>query len=220
LTSSGSSNYPPVKTFFYPYNIQWSGWIVEKTDNWMVMLGTGILLISLVGSALGGQPDNGRPPPSGGDYHFMLTTAKKTDTGTGQENSEREHGMSVCVTNLVSFSVTLTWQDEPANRPGLTNQPDELGLTVASPAGESRSDKKSASQGSVKLDFAFPVTDKTAASKTSKAGQGPWTINVEIGICGDQTPLIPGPFRTVADTGNAYTLEITYTYYEKMKGAM
>ena len=128
--------------------------------------------------------------------------------------------MSVCVTNLVTFSVGLTWQDEAASRPGLTNQPDELGLSIASPAGEARSDKKSASQGSVNVDYSYPVTEKTAASKTSRAGMGPWTINVEIGICGDQTPFIPDPggFRTVADTGNAYTLEITYTYYEKVKG--
>lgn len=193
---------------------------MEKTDNWMVMLGTGIMLISLVGSALGGLPEPRRPdiPDGGGTFHIM--SEKKTDTGTGQENSEKEHGMSVCVTNLVTFSVTLTWQDEPANRPGLTNQPDELGLSVASPAGETKSDKKSASQGSVTLDFAFPVTEKTAASKASKAGQGPWTITVEIGVCGDQTPLIPGPFRTVADAGNAYTVEISYTYYMKSAGGM
>lgn len=214
--------FPFAKTFFYPYNIQLPGWIVEKTDNWMVMLGMGILLISLVGSALGGRPDDGVPPPPDGWGSFHLMTEQRTDTGTGQESSEKEHGMSVCVTNLVSFSVTLTWQDEAANRPFLTNQPDELGLTVASPAGESKSDKKTASQGSVKLEFTFPVTDKTAATKTSKAGFGPWAISVEIGICGDQTPIIPDPGgrRTVADTGNAYTLEISYTYYMKSSGGM
>ena len=186
----------------------------------MVMLGMGILLISLVGAALGGQPDKGPPPPPDGGGSFQLKTVSQTITGTGQESTERDHGISVCATNLVTFTVTLTWQDEPANRPGLTNQPDELGLSVASPAGETRSDKKSASQGSVKLDFAFPVTEKTAASKASKAGQGPWTITVEIGVCGDQTPLIPGPFRTVADAGNAYTVEISYTYYMKSAGGM
>jgi hypothetical protein len=144
----------------------------------------------------------------------------QTVTGSGSENTEKEHGMSICVTNLVTFSVSLSWQDEGASRPGLTNQPDELGVTVASPAGESKSDMQSASQGSVKVDFSFPVTNKTAASKTSRAGMGPWTVMVEIGACGDQTPLVPDPFglRTVADAGNAYTLEITYTFYEKAKG--
>jgi hypothetical protein len=193
---------------------------VEKTDSWMVMLGMGILLISLVGSALGGRPEGPPPPPPGGGGSFELKTVTQTVTGSGTENSEKEHGMSICVTNLVTFSVSLSWQDEGASRPGLTNQPDELGVTVASPAGESRSDKQSASKGSVKVDFAFPVTNKTAASKTSRAGMGPWTIMVEIGPCGDQTPLVPDPLglRTVADGGNAYTLEITYTYYEKAKG--
>jgi len=191
---------------------------VERTDSWMVMLGMGILLISLVGAALGGQPDKGPPPPPDGGGSFQLKTVSQTITGTGQESTERDHGISVCATNLVTFTVTLTWQDEPANRPGLTNQPDELGLSVASPAGEARSDKKTAAQGSVKLEFAYPVTEKTAASKTSKAGMGPWAISVDIGICGDQTPAFPDPLglRTVADTGNAYTLEITYTCYEKV----
>ena len=183
------------------------------------MLGMGILIISLVGSALGGQPDIPRPPDEDGDGSFELQTVTQTVTGSGNENSEKDHGITVDKTNLVTFSVTLTWQDEPANRPGLTNQPDELGIAVASPAGEAKSDSQSASQGSVSVDYAYPVTEKTAASKTSRAGMGPWAITVEVGNCGDQTPLIPGPFRTVADTGNAYTLEITYTYYEKAKGA-
>ena len=208
------------KTFFYPYNIQWSGWIVEKTDSWMVMLGMGILIFSLVGSALGGRPDNPPPPNGDGGGSFQLKTVSQTITGSGSENSEKDHGMSVCVTNMATFTVALTWQDEPAARPGLTNQPDELGISVASPSGEAKSDKKSASQGSVNVEYTYPVTEKTAASKTSRAGQGPWTIMVEIGVCGDQTPRFPGGgLRTVADTGNAYTLEITYTYYEKAKGA-
>ena len=195
---------------------------MQKTDNWMVLLGTGILLISLVGSALGGQPDNGPPPPPGGDYHFMLTTVSQTITGSGQENSQKDYNITVNYTNLATFSATLTWQDEPANRPGQTNQPDELGLTAASPAGEARSDKKTASQGEVTLDFAFPVTEKTAASKASKAGQGSWTVTVEVGPCGDHTPLLPDPLglRTTPDSGNAFTLEITYSYFMKMKGAM
>lgn len=195
---------------------------MEKTDNWMVMLGMGILLISLVGSALGGLPDTGRRPPPGEGGRFELRTVTQPPiTGSGQEGSEKEHGMSVCVTNLVRFTVTLSWQDETANWPWLTNEPDELGLTVASPAGEARSDKKTASQASIKLEFAFPVTEKTAASRTSKAGLGPWSILVEIGVCGDQTPTIPDPLglRTVADNGNAYTLDVSYTYYEKVKGA-
>lgn len=193
---------------------------MEKTDNWMLMLGAGIMLVSIVGSALGAQPYNPPPPGPDGGGSFELKTVRTTVTGSGNENSEKEHGMSICVTNLATFSLVLTWQDEAANRPGLTNQPDELGLTVASPAGESKSDKKTASQGSVKLDYSYPVTNKTAASKTSRAGMGPWTITVEIGACGDQTPAIPDPLglRTVADNGNAYTLEITYTYYEKAKG--
>ena len=192
---------------------------MAKTDNLMVMLGTVILIVSLVGSAVGGQPDNRPPPPPPGQGGFELKTAQQTITGSGSENSEKEHGMSVCVTNLVTFSVSLTWQDEGAARPGQTNQPDELGISVASPAGEAKSQK--ATTGSAKVDYSFPVTEKSAASKTSRAGMGPWSVNVEIGTCGDNTPLIPDPLglRTTPDTGNAYTLEITYTYYEKAKGA-
>jgi hypothetical protein len=194
---------------------------VQKTDNLMVILGTVILLISIVGSALGGQPDNGPPPPPDGGGSFQLTTVSQTITGSGQENSQKDYNITVNYTNVATFSAKLSWQDEPANRPGQTNQPDELGLTAASPAGEARSDKKTASQGEVTLDFAFPVTEKTAASKTSKAGMGGWTVTVEVGVCGDHTPLVPDPLglRTTPDTGNAFTLEISYTYFMKAKGA-
>jgi hypothetical protein len=50
---------------------------------------------------------------------------------------------------------------------------------------------------------------------------GMWTLTVEVGPCGDQTPAVADPLglRTVADNGNAYTLEITYTYFMKAKGA-
>jgi len=194
---------------------------VERTDNLMVLLGTVILMISLVGSALGGQPEGPRPPQPDGVGGFELVTMQQTITGSGQENSETEHGVEANVTNLATFTVTLSWQDEPENRPGLTNQPDTLGVTVASPAGESRNEMKSASEGSVKVEFTFPVTEKTAASKPSKAGMGRWVVTAEVGPCGDQTPAVPDPLglRTVADNGNAYTLEITYTHFAKAKGA-
>jgi hypothetical protein len=192
---------------------------VEKTDSWMVMLGMGILVISLVGSALGGQPE---PKPFGVQDNggtFELKTVTQTITGSGSENTNKDYNITVNFTNVATFSAELTWQDEAAPRPGQTNQPDDLGMTVASPAGETRSDKKTASQGDVKLDFSYPVTAKTAATKTSKAGMGPWTVSVEVGVCGDNTPLVPDPLglRTTPDTGNAYTLKVTYTYFEKVK---
>jgi hypothetical protein len=192
---------------------------VEKTDSWMVMLGMGILVISLVGSALGGRPEGPPPPSQDNGGTFELKTVTQTLTGSGSENTDKDYNITVNFTNVATFSAELTWQDEAASRPGLTNQPDELGMTVASPAGETRSDKKTASAGDVKLDFSYPVTNKTAASKTSKAGMGPWTVSVNVGVCGDQTPLIPDPLglRTVADTGNAFTLKVTYTYFEKVK---
>jgi hypothetical protein len=191
---------------------------VEKTDSWMVMVGMGILIISLVGSALGGRPEGPPPPSPDGGGTFQLATVDQTVTGSGSENSNKDYNITVNHTNVATFTATLTWQDEAAPRPGQTNQPDDLGMTVASPAGETRSDKKTASQGEVNLNFAYPVTAKTAASKTSKAGMGPWTVTVEVGVCGDNTPLVPDPLglRTTPDTGNAFTLKITYTYFEKV----
>jgi hypothetical protein len=48
---------------------------------------------------------------------------------------------------------------------------------------------------------------------------GNWDITVHVGTCGDQTPRFPGAgLRTVADTGNAYTLSYSYSYYAKVKG--
>jgi hypothetical protein len=98
---------------------------------------------------------------------------------------------------------------------------------VARPDGTSQSDSASNTHaasggaGSVELSFEFNVTNKTAAKKTSKEATGNWDIMVHVGTCGDQAPMIgPGVFRTVADTGNSFTLKVSYTYYVlKEKGA-
>jgi len=185
------------------------------------MLGIGVLLISLMGAAAGGKPGTGLPPPSSQGGKFELKTVPlPTLTGTGQENSDSQASFSVNVTNLVSLTVTLTWEDEANADSRHTNTPDELGLSVTSPANESKSEPPvAATQGSAGVSFTFPVTEKTVNSKTSKAGMGSWKIVVSVGNCGDQVPRfnIFGQ-RTFADTGNAYTLDIECNYFAKVKG--
>ena len=195
---------------------------MEKTDTWMVMLGIVILLVALGGAATGARPEAPAvTAQSSGTW--TLITINQTESGQGNENSDHAYNVSVGFTNLVSMDLKLTWKDESPARTGLTNQPDELGLQASSPTGETRSNKASntvGGEGSVALGFTFNVTQKSAASKTSKTGMGDWNITVHVGTCGDQTPRVPDPFglRTVKDTGNAYTLSYSYSYYAKVKG--
>ncbi|MEM2870238.1 MAG: hypothetical protein QW379_07465 [Thermoplasmata archaeon] len=179
----------------------------------MLVLGLGVTVVALALAGVTGGPET-KPYALPGGKKAELTSVQTSFAGQGSENSETQFSVVINDTNLVEVIVTLTWQDEAASRIGLTNEPDTLGVTVSSPEGESRSD--SGNSGSVSVRFAFNVTEDTALKKPSKRGMGTWDVVVEVGACGDQEPFIPDPLglRTVADTGNAFTLTIVYNYYK------
>lgn len=196
---------------------------LEKNDLRMLLMGLAILIVSLALAFLLGGPEVG---DGGGDQTPPvpeLAAGRASFTGTGTENSDTEFTADINVTNIVNVTVTLTWNDEPdvTDFQGRhQNQPDELGVTAASPEGPSQT--KSASNthaasggaGSAAVSFEFNVTNKTAVKKVSKEGQGNWVLSVHVGTCGDQVPVIgPAIFRTEADTGNSFTLTISYSYY-------
>ncbi len=76
-------------------------------------------------------------------------------------------------------------------------------------------------QGKVTLTYTYPVTNKSAAQKASKLGMGAWDVVVVVGACGPQEPLIPDITgrRTIADSGNAFTVSISYDYYARVQQA-
>ncbi len=191
---------------------------LERNDRRMLLLGLCVVAVALAlaGTTSGPKPsDGGTPPPPP-----QLVTAQVSLTNSGGENSETTFNLHIDETNLVEVSVTLSWQDEPASRPGLTNGPDELTITVSSPEGESRTGTDTSTSGSVTVRFTYNVTESTAAKSTSKRGMGAWDIVVEVGACGDQEPFVPDPLglRTVADEGNAFTVSVSYSYFTKSAG--
>ncbi|MGQ9583248.1 MAG: hypothetical protein ACUVV6_07020 [Thermoplasmatota archaeon] len=192
---------------------------LERNDRRMLFLGLGVAVVAL---ALAGAA--GGPGPGGGEVPFpppsLVTVSAPPFTGTGEESSETTFNLTIEETNLVELRATLTWQDEAASRPGLTNEPDALSLTVSSPEGESKSASDTSSSGSVTVTFTYNVTEASAARNQSKRGTGGWNFVVEVGSCGDQEPLIPDPLglRTVADTGNAFTLTVSYSHYVRAGG--
>lgn len=193
--------------------------MLEKNDNRMVMLFGIVMIISVVGVIQGGPPSAAAPTaPTSGKYELQSGQLSLTSTGT--ENSEKVYNVSLNYTNIVSVSVTLTWTDEANADSRHTNTPDTLGATVKSPEGEEKNGQDTKSQGSVNVKYNFTVTEKTVTQKTSKRGMGGWEVAVNVGTCGDQEPLIPDilGFRTIADSGNAYEVQISFQYYAKAKG--
>jgi len=196
---------------------------LEKNDQRMLLMGLAIVIVSLTLAVMLGKPEVG--DGGGGETPPVpeLTVGQASYTGVGTENSDTEFTADINLTNIVNVTVTLTWNDEPDVTDIMgrhENQPDELGVTVASPEGLSQTDSASNTHaasggaGSVAVSFGFNVTEKTAVRKVSREGQGNWVISVHVGVCGDQVPVIgPGIIRTEADTGNSFTLTVSYSYY-------
>jgi len=134
------------------------------------------------------------------------------------EGSESIHKSLVDEANVMAISFILTWSDEADADNRHTNEPDSFTIKVESPDGsytDEFSDKNS-NGGAGRIECSFSLFDE--ANPPSEFpflnGTGEWDIIISV-IAGDQEPLIPSLFgmRSFADTGNDFTLEISYDYY-------
>jgi hypothetical protein len=142
-------------------------------------------------------------------------------TGSGQasgnvaENSNAgEMKQEITELNLVGMTFTLKWTDEPDHDRLHENTPDELGIEVVSPGGENKSlSGKNPMGGEGVVTVNFTVEQKKF---NGDVGTGDWNYTVFAKDCGNNTPKRVGLLQWL-DNGNAYTLEIGWTYYMKTK---
>jgi hypothetical protein len=201
----------------------------QAKDKGVIGLGVVITLVSLIGAfALGDYAVHTvLAQPTGSDpfKNYKDLSGASDSTGSSVEQAEASPvTVSVDTLNVYSATFTLTWTDEPDSARH-TNQPDAFKIEVTTPDGRTSDGSGTNAQGSagtIEVVMARNITKEVQENKDLKkktqdpTWTGDWMINVTCTNAGDQTPRFgPGIFTTQADTGNAWTLAVTYTYKAK-----
>jgi len=155
----------------------------------------------------------------GGGKPYVYGTGWQQATGNAQltgnvaENSDiGSQKQQITDLNLAEMTFTLTWTDEPDHDRLHPNQPDELGVKVAAPWGENQSlSAKNPMGGEGKVVVNFTVQQKRS---NGDIGTGDWNYTVFAKDCGNNTPKYIGALQWL-DNGNAFSLAISWKYYEK-----
>jgi len=181
-----------------------------------------IKALSLADAIAGGSGGGG----GGGKDPFAKykdAMGQAAPSGQSQEGAPSPQKVPIGDDNVFTVVAVLTWTDE-ANTARHTNQPDTFELQVTAPDG--RTSKGSASneigkEGVVEVALGRNITQEVQSNKALKqktvdpTWTGDWNITVTCTTAGDQTPNYgPGflPFRTTADTGNAWKLSVNWTF--------
>jgi hypothetical protein len=112
------------------------------------------------------------------------------------------------LSNIRSVTFTLRWTDEPDARINLNNEPDEFTLEVSPPNATVESATSTTGTVQVTITYDPPNTEPYYN------GTGEYIVTVMCGVCGDHEPIINIiGIRGVEDTGNAWTLEVSYQVF-------
>ncbi|MBM4250190.1 MAG: hypothetical protein FJ149_12370 [Euryarchaeota archaeon] len=164
-----------------------------------------------VGSAAGQGDGGGGKPVS-----YDGWTAQSGSGGASGTATEAQPGtpdsLAIEDKNLVSVQFVLKWTDEPDNDRLHQNQPDELGVSVVSPWGANQTasaKNPQGAEGSVTVSF-----DVVQTKYDGTNGTGEWEFTVFCKDAGDHMPKRIGVLKWI-DSGNAYTLEITWKFFTR-----
>jgi len=123
--------------------------------------------------------------------------------------------------NVANIHFKLTWRDEADSDVTHQNQPDTFTISFASPDGsiseEANGKNEQGGEGVIEFVKIIFNEDFPPSEIPFLNGTGEWAVVVSVNA-GDHEPLIPDPIlglRTVGDTGNDFTLEISYDYYKE-----
>ncbi len=108
-------------------------------------------------------------------------------------------------TSFAGLTVTLSWTDEGASNPTVRNTPDNLGLNITAPDGDS-------------WELA-PVSNGRLVWSLNETGEdmggNEWKITVIGGTMGDEVPITgrPGPcLRCLSDGSNNWDITVDYSW--------
>jgi len=190
---------------------------MHRNDRMIIFLGIIIVVIALVGAAVGGSP---KVKKDGEDEEDDYTKwpIKDSDvkhiSGSSSENSDETVIFNITDKYVLRITYELNWLDE-ADTTGLgdyTNQPDSFNFTVLTPWEEAfSSDNVFNPQGNAGL---ITETIEIPEEVIKDGAIGEWTLMIHCGECGDQTPRVSlGGYRDIQDTGNDWILTRYYEFH-------
>ncbi len=188
---------------------------MRRNDRIMIILGIVIVIIALVGAAVGGSPKiTEEDEESAVDFRNwpIRTSPIRHISGSSQENSDEVIVINVTDKYVVRVVVELNWLDEAPERNNLENQPDSFNFTVFTPWEETISSDDVFNP----IGNAGQITETivTPEEGIEDAAIGEWTISIHCGNCGDQVPTINIiGLREVEDTGNDWVLDYYYEFH-------
>ena len=193
---------------------------MHRNDRMMVMLGIMVVIVALIGAAVGGKPAIDESTEDE-EIPFSEWPIKdgpvKHISGHLNENTDESRSIFINYSYIIEVTIKLNWLDEaPATGPGrYENQPDSFNFTVSTPWGAFiSSDAVYNSIGQAGL-IEERILVPQEGIETS-AAQGEWIINIYCLECGDQEPQISIlNLRDIADNGNAWALEYQFKFHEK-----
>ena len=198
-----------------------SGTPLRKHPVWESQLTVAVALLVipglLFGAYAGGMDAYYRPNggPNGNVWDdYVMANGTVSFGGYSSENSQTPQQIEIAASNMLCITFTLSWTDEADSGSGLralTNQPDEFGLSVAAPNGTTAESQMIANSHGA--EGTVSVHMDMAPQRPRFDDNGTFEVIVMCGQCGDQTSRLG--FRTVADGGNAWTLEVHYGYFAK-----
>ena len=155
-------------------------------------------------------------PDGGTDWSkYDIVTGDQTFLEYANENSDSDTPFVISDTNVIEVTFTLTWTDEPDASVRHTNEPDEFALEVFAPDGRDFTTQfrfnPQDGTGQVSLTVEFNPDEDPYEN-----GTGDWIANIRCGECGNHVLWRPsGGIFDQPDNGNAWQLEVMYTYYRK-----
>jgi MFS family permease len=141
--------------------------------------------------------------------------------GSSNENSDTDVNFELQmddINNIKSVRFELTWTDEtPDNTFRYTNEDDFFQLIVEPPEDAASIESAIESGGSVSLVYDPLGGQPTPNRDPYYNGTGEYLVIIRCHDCGDQKPIIEGGGqRNIQDTGNDWTLEVIYTFWNKI----
>jgi len=191
-----------------------SGLIMDLKITPLVVI---ILIPLLIFSAVGMPTDRfyNDQPDEYPHWFFLSPGTLGSQSGTSDENTDQTLTVVINQTNIVNVTVTLTWTDEPAPYPRYVNQPDEFGVRIDGPDGTTAESGMDANPSGSDGTVSATIT-RDGTNLTGDTASGAYNITIQMGNAGD-SKLRNGPGVIVfTDSGNAWSLEITYDFYEEV----
>ena len=195
---------------------------MASDDKKVLLLGIIIFSIAIVGSLIFGENIELHSVLQENPFDLSNMDQRESEPivirERADEGSETTYQTLVDEANVMAISFMLTWSDEADADIRHTNEPDSFTIKVESPDGSYSGEEKgtNAQGGEGKIELSMTLFDESNPPREYPFlnGTGEWKITVSI-VAGDQEPVLPSLFgmRTFSDTGNDFTLEITYEYY-------